>query len=132
MDNRRGCNAAPDEERWLFMGSHPCCPPSPEHRDDPGTLFDEVERVVLLEVTALIALDNLYRRSSNRQAAAMTTIEVMEASEAEQGRSSTSKHSRWSDLDEQRLLAYKRASLRTRSLASSQAGLGLQYVRAIT
>ena len=26
----------------------------------------------------------------------------------EQGRSSTSKHSRWSDLDEQRLLAYKK------------------------
>jgi hypothetical protein len=51
MDNRRGCNAAPNEERWLFMGSHPYCPPSPEHRDDPGTLFDEVERVVLLKVT---------------------------------------------------------------------------------
>ncbi|KAI9775082.1 MAG: hypothetical protein M1839_001474 [Geoglossum umbratile] len=29
-------------------------------------------------------------------------------SEAEQGHSSTSKHSRWSDLDEQRLLAYKK------------------------
>jgi hypothetical protein len=52
MDNRRGCNAAPDEERWLFMGSHPCCPPSPEHRDDSGALFDEVERAVLLKVTA--------------------------------------------------------------------------------
>ena len=33
--------------------------PSPEHRDDPGALFDEVERVVLLKVTALIALDDL-------------------------------------------------------------------------
>jgi hypothetical protein len=30
------------------------------------------------------------------------------SSEDEQGRSSTSKHSRWSDLDEQRLLAYKK------------------------
>jgi hypothetical protein len=30
------------------------------------------------------------------------------SSEGEQGRSSTSKHSRWSDLDEQRLLAYKK------------------------
>jgi hypothetical protein len=29
-------------------------------------------------------------------------------SEAEQGHSSTSRHSRWSDLDEQRLLAYKK------------------------
>jgi len=78
MDNRRGCNAVLDEERWLFMGSHLCCPPSPEHRDDPDALFDEVERVVLLKVTALIALDDLYRRSSNRQAAAMMTTQVME------------------------------------------------------
>jgi hypothetical protein len=57
------------------------------------------------------------------------------SSEHEQGRSSTSKHSRWSDLDEQRLLAYstrKRASLGSGSLASSQAGLGLQYARAGT
>jgi hypothetical protein len=77
MDNRRGCNTAPDEERRLFMGSHPCCPPSPEHRDDSGALFDEVERV-LLKVTVLIVLDDLYRRSSNRQAAAMITIQVME------------------------------------------------------
>jgi hypothetical protein len=30
------------------------------------------------------------------------------SSEGEQGRSSTSKHNRWSDLDEQRLLAYKK------------------------
>ena len=60
------------------MGSYPCCPPSPKHRDDPGALFDEVERVVLLKVTALIALDDLYRRSSNRQATAMMTIQVME------------------------------------------------------
>jgi len=30
------------------------------------------------------------------------------SSEGEQGRSSTSKHSRWSDLDEQRLVAYKK------------------------
>jgi hypothetical protein len=33
---------------------------------------------VLLKVTALIALDDLYRRSSNRQATAMMTIQVME------------------------------------------------------
>ncbi|PVH87780.1 hypothetical protein DL98DRAFT_509343 [Cadophora sp. DSE1049] len=32
------------------------------------------------------------------------------SSEDEQKRSSTSKHSRWSDLDEQRLLAYKKES----------------------
>jgi hypothetical protein len=78
MDNRRGCNGVPNEERRLFMGSHPCCPPSPEHRDDPGALFDEVKRAVLLKVTALIALDDLYRRSSNRQSMAMMTIQVME------------------------------------------------------
>ena len=78
MDTRRGRNAAPDEERWLFMRRDPCCTPSPEHRDDPGALFDEVERVVLLKVTALIALDDPYRRSSNHQAAAMMTIQVME------------------------------------------------------
>ena len=43
-----------------------------------GALFDEVERVVLLRVTTLIALDNLYRRSSNYPAAMMITIEVVE------------------------------------------------------
>jgi hypothetical protein len=62
----------------LFVGRDPCCPPSPEHRDDPGALFDEVERVVLLKVTALIALDDLYWRSWNRQATAMMTIQVTE------------------------------------------------------
>jgi hypothetical protein len=46
----------------LFVGRDPCCPPSPEHRDDAGALFDEVERVVLLKVKALIALDDLYRK----------------------------------------------------------------------
>jgi hypothetical protein len=35
----------------------------------------------------------------------------IDSTEAEQRRSSTSKHSQWSDLDEQRLLAYKRANL---------------------
>jgi hypothetical protein len=70
--------AARLQGRWLFVGRDPCYPPSPEHREDPGVLFDEVERVVLLKVTALIA-DNL------------------------QGRSSTSKHNQWSDLDEQRI-----------------------------
>ena len=60
------------------MGSHPCCPPSPEHRDDPDALFDEVKRVGLLKVTALLALDDLYRRSSKRQAAAMVTIQMIE------------------------------------------------------
>jgi hypothetical protein len=64
------------------MGSYPCCPPSLEHRDDPGILFNEVKRVVLLKVTAMIALDNLYLRSLNPQAAAMITIKVIEASEA--------------------------------------------------
>jgi hypothetical protein len=83
MDNRRGYNAAPDEERWLFMGRHPCCPPSSEHRDHPAALFDEVERVMLLIVD-----DHRIH--------------------GELGRSSTSKQSRWSDLDEQRLLAYKK------------------------
>ena len=47
----------------------------------------------------------------------MMTIQVMDpdfsndngdSSEAEQGRSSTSKQRRWSDLDEQCLLAYKK------------------------
>jgi len=76
------------------MGSYLCCPPSPEHRDDPGALFDEVERVGLLKVMALIALDSRYRRSPNRQVAAMMTIQMMEVGEAEQGRSSMSKQSR--------------------------------------
>lgn len=74
MDNKKGCNAAPDKEQWLFIGSHPCCPSLPEHRDNPGVLFDKVERVVLLKVTVLIALDNLYQRSSNCQVAVMMTI----------------------------------------------------------
>jgi hypothetical protein len=39
---------------WLLVGRDPSCPPSPEHRDDPGALFDEVEKLVLLNVTALI------------------------------------------------------------------------------
>jgi len=77
MDNRRGCNATPDKEQWLFIGSHPCCPPSPEYKDNPGALFNEVEGVVLLKVTALIALDDLYQRSRNR-AATMMTIQAME------------------------------------------------------
>jgi hypothetical protein len=55
MDNSRGRNAALGEERWLFVGRHLCYPPSPEHRGDPGALFNEVERVVLLKVTALTA-----------------------------------------------------------------------------
>jgi hypothetical protein len=46
MDNRRGYNAAIDEERWLFVGRDTCCPPSPEHRDDPGALFDKVQKVI--------------------------------------------------------------------------------------
>jgi hypothetical protein len=50
-----------------------------------------------------------------------------DSSEADQGRLSTSKQSRWSDLDEQRLLAYKKTG--SGSLASSPAGLGPQYVR---
>jgi len=55
MDTRRGYSAGPDEERWPFVGKDLCCPPSPEHGDHPGSLFDEVERVVLLKVTALTA-----------------------------------------------------------------------------
>jgi hypothetical protein len=55
MDIRRGRKAAPDEEQWLFVGRDPCCPPSPENRDYPGALFDEVERVALLKVTARTA-----------------------------------------------------------------------------
>ena len=37
---------APDEERWLFVGKDPCCPPSPKRRDHPSALFDEVEKVI--------------------------------------------------------------------------------------
>jgi hypothetical protein len=98
-------------------------PPSPEHGDDTGALFDEVERVKLLKVTALIALDDLYWRSSNRPAAAMMTIQVMEVL-ARPSRAVRVWASRTG-------LAYKRATLGTGSLASSQAGLGLQYVRAV-
>jgi len=46
------------------------------------------------------------------------------SSEAERGRLSTSKHIQWSDLDEQHLLAYKRASLGTGSSASSRQDSG--------
>jgi hypothetical protein len=28
------------------LGRDPCCPPSPKHRDHPGALFDEVEKVI--------------------------------------------------------------------------------------
>ena len=55
MDTRRGCNAAPDKERRLFVGKDPCCPPSPEYRDHLGSLFDELEKVALLKVMALTA-----------------------------------------------------------------------------
>jgi hypothetical protein len=48
-----------------------------------------------------------------------------DSSEAEQDRSSTNKQSRWSGLDEQRLLAYKKTGS-----GSLPAGLGPQYVRA--
>ena len=48
------------------------------HRSIGATLFDEVERVVLLKVTALIALDGRYWRSLNHPAAVMMTIEVVE------------------------------------------------------
>lgn len=78
MDDKRGCNATPDEERWLFVGRNPCCPSSPEHRDNLGVRFDEVERVVLKVTTLIAQWDDLYRRSSDRQAAAMMTIQVME------------------------------------------------------
>ena len=55
------------------------------------------------------------------------------SSEGEQRRSHTSKHSRWSDLDEQRFLASrKRTSLGRGSSASSQAERRLQYARAGT
>jgi hypothetical protein len=40
------------------------------------------------------------------------------------------KHSPWLKLDEQRLVAYKKTSLGSGSLASSPAGLGPQYIRA--
>jgi hypothetical protein len=35
-------------------------PPSLEHRNNLGILFNEVERVKLLKVIALIVLDDLY------------------------------------------------------------------------
>ena len=55
------------------------------------------------------------------------------SSEDELGRLRTSKHSRWSDLDEQCLLAYKKeGNLGTGSLASSPAGLSPQSIHAGT
>ena len=83
------CHAGPDEERWLFVGGHRCCPPSPEPRDDPGSLFDEAERVVLLKVTALttrhpycvlpqrgkaVDAEALHRRGASRLAATTTVV----------------------------------------------------------
>jgi hypothetical protein len=32
-----------------YVGRHPSCPPSPEHKGNPGSLFDEVKRVVSLK-----------------------------------------------------------------------------------
>ncbi|TVY46022.1 hypothetical protein LSUB1_G000172 [Lachnellula subtilissima] len=91
MDNRRGCKAAPDEERWLFIGSHPCCPPSPEHRDDPGALFDEVEMVV-------DGTDRIGRPVSEKLEPSSSGDDDDSSdgdpSETEQGRSSMSKQNR--------------------------------------
>lgn len=78
MDTRRRCNTTPNEKRWLFVGRDLYCPPLPEYRDDPSALFDEIKKVILLKVTALIALDDLYWKSSNYQVAAMMTIQVIE------------------------------------------------------
>ena len=67
----------------LFVGKDPCCPPSPKHRDHPGALFDEVEKVIRRSydvwmgrseeaAIASLALGLLRRRRSSRQATMMT------------------------------------------------------------
>ncbi len=90
MDNRRGYNAAPDEERWLFMGSHPCCPLSPEHRDDPGALFDEVAKSDGPDRIGQPVLEKLEATSSGDD----DDSSDGGPSETEHGRSSMSKQSR--------------------------------------
>jgi hypothetical protein len=134
MDNRRGHWAASDEERWLFVGRHPCCPPLLKRQDDPGSLFDEAKMVALLRVMALIArhpycIQPQHGKAVDAEALASRRSEPPSSdddgglsdsgpesssddngclSDDEQGCSSTSKHSRWTDLDGQRLLAYKK------------------------
>jgi hypothetical protein len=133
MDTRIGCKAAPDEERWLFVGKDLCCPPSPEPWGDPGALFDEVERVALLKVTALTArhpycIQPRHGKAMDAEALISQGSKPSRSdddgglsksdsepdsdgggwlSEAEQDPSSTRKQSRWSGLEKQRLLAYK-------------------------
>jgi hypothetical protein len=102
---------------------------------------DLVYRPVVLEQEEDPTASLTLGRRSNRQATAMTMIQVIEirtsaaiveivARPSRAARARTSR-SNWSDLDEQRLLAYKKeASLKTGSFASSQAGLRPQYARA--
>ena len=50
MDTRRGRDDTQDEGGgWLLVGRHPCRPPSPEHRNDPGALFDETQKVATVK-----------------------------------------------------------------------------------
>jgi hypothetical protein len=58
-----------------------------------------------------------------------SSIDGGHSSEDEQRRSSTIKHSPWSDIDEKRLLAYKRTSLGSGSSPSSSPGLGPHLIR---
>jgi len=47
LDGRqRGRDGVTEEKQWLFVGRNQCCPPSPKHRDDPCTLFNEAEKIV--------------------------------------------------------------------------------------
>jgi hypothetical protein len=133
MDTRRGCSTTPNKERWLFVGRDLCYPLSLKHEGDLGALFNEVKRVVLLKVMALIVLDDLYRRNSNHQAAAMMAIQVMKIqtpaatieilARPSREHSSTNKQSQWSDLDEQRLQVPRRTQY---VCAKNMAGLRVE------
>jgi hypothetical protein len=75
------------------MGSHPCCPPSPGHRDDPDALFDEVERVG--RVAKIDGTDRIGRPVSEKLEARSRSDDGDSndrvSSETKQGRSSMSK-----------------------------------------
>lgn len=99
----------------MSIGRDLCCAPAPDPRGDAGAVFDEVKSA---EVTALTARHSYCIRPRHSKAVDAEALAPQGSkpsssddgsglSEDEQGRSRTSKHSRWSDLDEQRLLAYK-------------------------
>jgi len=152
MDRRRGCKLAPDVERRPFVGIYRCCPPWPEWRDYLGALFDKIQKATPYKGRLFLNWKRgqllywrwlLYRRRSNRQAAAIMTIHVIEirtsaATMEILARPSRAVRARTSGADGQTWTSSacwrtrKKASLGSGSLVSSQAELRPQYARAGT